>query len=134
MLIGREMSSSKKFPGIYPMPSRRLETVPSPRTIPYLKELYDTKLDKQFEPNTVYVVDENGNQKNISIEELMGKGIQEWLKHDAPADGKQYTRQDHEWKEKISAIINDYSKTDNTEEEAVGLIIEDHTNEESSDK
>ena len=134
MLIGREMSSSKKFPGIYPMPSRRLETVPSPRTIPYLKELYDTKLDKQFEPNTVYVVDENGNQKNISIEELMGKGIQEWLKHDAHADGKQYTRQDHEWKEKISAIINDYSKTDNTEEEAVGLIIEDHTNEESSDK
>ena len=106
MLIGREMSSSKKFPGIYPMPSRRLETVPSPRTIPYLKELYDTKLDKQYEPNTVYVVDENGTQKNISIEELMGKGIEEWLKHDTPADGKQYTRQDHEWKEKISAIIN----------------------------
>ena len=112
-----------RFPGIYYKEGNVSETnVPSIRKVDYLYEFFDRKLDKKFEPNTVYVVDAEGNQKMMSIDELVNKSVTEILKLDAPADGKQYTRQDHEWKEKISAEIDDYT--------TAGVVIEDHTGDE----
>lgn len=118
------MTSSRQYPGIYPKANVG-EEVPGFKKNQYLYDIYSKKLDKSDTPNSVYTVDADGNQRMMSIDELVNKSIIEILKGDAPADGKQYTRQDHEWKEKISAVIDDYSKN----EDVVRLVVEDYTNE-----
>lgn len=80
---------SKRFPGVYPPNWKPGMAVPGTRHLSYWDELLGGKLDKKYKPNTIYAVDENGNQVMIGFDEL---GIK-----DAPMDNKEYARKNGTW-------------------------------------
>lgn len=90
------------FPGIYPQGDDIRAKKPGLKTSEYFKMLYDMKVDKKYTPNTVYGVDENGKQVMIDINEVINienKVLALLEAKDAPADNKQYARENHEWQE-----------------------------------
>lgn len=82
---------TNEFPGIYPQSDGIERRSPALKTSDYFKALYDQKVDKKYTPNTIYGVDKDGKQVMITFEDL---GIK-----DAPADNKQYARENKEWQE-----------------------------------
>jgi hypothetical protein len=115
--------TSSRFPGVYENDSTYTGDVPSIRKVKYLHDFFDRKLDKQDKPNTVYYVNAEGKQEMLPIDKIVQKSVNEILKKDAPADGKQYVRQDHEWEEGISAIVEDYTKGDDGVYDGGGALL-----------
>lgn len=90
------------FPGIYPVGDNMMQKKPGLKTSEYLKALYDKKLDRKNTPNTFYAVDENGHQIMVDINQVINiedKVIQILDARDAPADNKQYARENKKWEE-----------------------------------
>lgn len=90
------------FPGIYPQNDLMRQKKPGLKTSEYFKALYDGKLDKKTTPNTFYAVDENGHQIMVDINNVINiedKVIQILDARDAPADNKQYARENKQWQE-----------------------------------
>lgn len=82
--------TTNNFPGIYPNGDGIIQRKPGLKLSDYFKSLYEQKLDKQYTPNTVYAVDENGKQVMMEFSEFID---------DAPADNKQYARENKQWEE-----------------------------------
>lgn len=98
------MAKTDNFPGIYPQNDLMRKKKPGLRMSEYFKSLYDGKLDRKDTPNTIYAVDENGRQVMVSLSQFIDididKKIYEILDaHDAPADNKQYARENKKWEE-----------------------------------
>lgn len=96
------MAKNNNFPGIYPQNDLMRSKKPGLRMSEYFKALYDAKLDRNDTPNTVYAVDENGKQVMVDITNVLNleqKVLSLLNAKDAPADDKQYARENKEWGE-----------------------------------
>lgn len=90
------------FPGIYPQNGGLRPKKPGLKMSDYFKALYDKKLDRKNTPNTFYAVDENGHQIMVDINQVINieeKVINILNAKDAPADNKQYARENKQWQE-----------------------------------
>lgn len=90
------------FPGIYSNETNVVYKKPGFKISDYFKQLYDQKLDKKDTPNTVYAVDDKGRQVMVDINDVINvedKIIEILNQKDAPADDKQYARENKNWEE-----------------------------------
>lgn len=92
----------RSFPGTYSDDVLVTNKKANLKMSDYFKALYDQKLDKKTTPNTLYGVDDQGKQVMIDLSEfaVVDEKIEEILdEKDAPANNKQYARQNKKWKE-----------------------------------